>query len=98
MNESTYLNMVHTTLWNWADDHCVELLDGVPTKSGPPVLKRELADKNVLRPVNAIWVSPVASQAAAIAAEPDFTWLSNGLRDKYGIEPVASSPAKGLLW
>ena len=50
MNESTYLNMVHTTLWNWANKHCVELLDGCTKKGRPPVLKREFEDKNVLVP------------------------------------------------
>jgi hypothetical protein len=51
-SDASHRHSVFVTLWNWADRHLSDQLDGGRRHGRPPVLKSEFAEKNVLVPPN----------------------------------------------
>lgn len=50
MRDAEYLKLVLRTLWQWADRHCPDALDGGGREKRPPVLRRDCAAMNVIVP------------------------------------------------
>lgn len=57
--KALYLETVNRTLWAWADRHHRGQLDGGQRQGRPPVLKPDLAPRNVLVPRGSTWAGKI---------------------------------------
>ena len=97
MNEKQYLDRIFRTLWDWAEQHCSGLLDG------PPVLRPEFADMNVLVPPDGAHADAIRAAIAQKQRHSKFHSLRSsqaltqsvfGAASAFGLDVLEGIPAE----